>query len=63
MYWKRFGTKLVKEDAEGTEHECNLALESYHKRRKPDIKAFFKEIDESSLIKEELDKIVEILTK
>ena len=31
----------------GREHELNLALDSYHKRRKPDIKAFFKVIDES----------------
>ena len=47
MYWKKIGTKLANEDVAGTEHELNLALDSYHKRRKPDIKAFFKVIDES----------------
>ena len=47
MYWKKIGTKLANEDVAGTEHELNLALDSYHKRRKPDIKAFFKLIDES----------------
>lgn len=47
MYWKKIGTKLANEDVAGTEHELNLALDSYHKRRKPDIKTFFKVIDES----------------
>ena len=46
VYWKKIGTKLANEDVAGTEHELNLALDSYHKRRKPDIKAFFKVIDE-----------------
>lgn len=44
LYWKRIGTKLPNEDAAGTEHELNIALDSYHKRRKPDIKAFFKSV-------------------
>lgn len=44
---EKIGTKLANEDVAGTEHELNLALDSYHKRRKPDIKAFFKVIDES----------------
>jgi hypothetical protein len=34
MYWKKIGTKLANEDVAGTEHELNLALDSYHKRRK-----------------------------
>lgn len=42
LYWKKIGTKLLNADVTGTEHELNLALDSYHKRRKPDIKAFFK---------------------
>ena len=31
MYWKKIGTKLANEDVAGTEHELNLALDSYHK--------------------------------
>lgn len=42
LYWKRIGTILPNENIAGTEHELNIALNSYHKRRKPDIKAFFK---------------------
>lgn len=42
MYWKKIGTKLANEDVAGTEHELNLALDSYHKRRKPDIKTFLR---------------------
>lgn len=55
MYWKKIGTKLANEDVAGTEHELNLALDSYHKHRKPDIKAFFKgvgAIEENDDIKE-----------
>lgn len=42
MYWKKIGTKLANENVAGTEHELNLALDSYHKRRKPDIKVFLR---------------------
>lgn len=45
MYWKKEGTKLPGEDVAGTEHELNLALDSYHKRGKPDIKVFFKKVN------------------
>ena len=41
MYWKKIGTKLQNENVAGTEHELNLALDSYDKRGKPDIKVFF----------------------
>ena len=62
LYWKRIGTFLRNEDIAGTEHELNLALESYHKRRKPDIKAFFKNVasEEES---EDIDKIRTIAKK
>lgn len=46
LYWKRIGTILPNENVAGTEHELNLALDSYHKFRKPDIKAFFKTIND-----------------
>lgn len=38
----KIGTKLANEDVAGTEHELNLALDSYRKHRKPDIKAFLR---------------------
>lgn len=43
MYWKKIGTILEGENVAGTEHELNIALESYKRSKKPDIKAFFKE--------------------
>ncbi len=58
LYWKRIGTLLPNENVAGTEHELNLALESYHKRRKPDIKAFFKSYD--TVEDDETRKIQEI---
>lgn len=61
LYWKRIGTKLPNEDVAGTEHELNLALNSYHKRRKPDIKAFFKDVPPSERT-EDVDKI-ELIAK
>lgn len=62
MYWKKIGTTLPNESVAGTEHELNLALESYRKRRKPDIKAFFKVIGESEK-NEDTKKISEISKK
>ncbi len=44
LYWKRIGTKIKNENVAGTEHELNLALENFQKCHKPDIKVFFKEI-------------------
>ena len=59
LYWKRIGTVIANENIAGTEHELNLALESYHKRRKPDIKAFFKSYHESEK-NSDTEKIEEI---
>lgn len=56
MYWKKIGTKLQNENVAGTEHELNLALDSYGKRGKPDIKVFFKDTNNS----EETDDLKEI---
>ena len=58
LYWKRIGTLLPNENVAGTEHELNLALDSYHKRRKPDIKAFFKSYDSED--NDDIKKIKEI---
>lgn len=59
LYWKRIGTMLEGENVAGTEHELNVALESYRKNRKPDIKTFFKkqELDTST---DDYKKIKEI---
>ena len=56
MYWKKIGPKLQNENVAGTEHELNLALDSYGKRGKPDIKVFFKDTNNS----EETDDLKEI---
>lgn len=62
LYWKRVGTVIEGENVAGTEHELNIALDSYRKYRKPDIKAFFKtkELDEST---DDYNKIKEISSK
>lgn len=39
---EKIGTKLPNQDVTGTEHELNLALDSYRKHRKPDIKLYLK---------------------
>lgn len=44
MFWNKAGTVLY-EDITGTEHELNIAMDSYSKSRKPDIKVFFKTAD------------------
>ena len=45
LYWRRVGTIIEEEGIAGTEHELNVALESYRKNRKPDIKVFFKKLE------------------
>ena len=62
LYWKKIGTIIEKENVAGTEHELNVALESYRKNRKPDIKTFFKkkELDSST---DDYKKIKEISNK
>jgi len=62
LYWRRIGTIIEEENVAGTEHELNVALESYRKNRKPDIKTFFKtkELDTST---DDYKKIKEISIK
>ena len=64
MYWKKIGTLLPEENVTGTEHELNIALESYKKSKKPDIKAFFKKVPddiEVSVDTVEIDRIADKL--
>jgi len=42
LYWKRVGTIIPSEGIAGTEHELNIAIDSFNKIRKPDVKVFFK---------------------
>ncbi|MCH5250354.1 MAG: right-handed parallel beta-helix repeat-containing protein [Lachnospiraceae bacterium] len=62
LYWKRVGTVIEVEDVAGTEHELNVALDSYRKNRHPDIKVFFKtrELDNTT---DDYKKIQEIAVK
>ena len=62
LYWKRIGTPLTNESVAGTEHELNLALDSYHQRRKPDIKAFFKTVSPDE-VNPDVEKIQSIAKK
>ena len=59
LYWKRIGTVIANENIAGSELELNLALVSYLKRRKPDIKAFFNSYHESEK-NSDTEKIEEI---
>lgn len=63
MYWKKIGTILEGEDVAGTEHELNIALESYKKSKRPDIKAFFKEVSSDEKNEPDVSEINRIAQK
>ena len=47
MYWKKAGTVIKELKETGTEHELNIALNSFLKTGKPDIKFFLKKVEDS----------------
>jgi DNA-binding GntR family transcriptional regulator len=56
VFWMRFGSNIASGTETGTEHEMNLAFESWMKSRKPEILTYFKtsniavdDIDETQL--------------
>lgn len=42
LYWKKIGTIIEGLDETGTEHELNIAIDSFKRNGKPDIKFFLK---------------------
>lgn len=62
LYWRRVETIIAGEGIARTEHELNVALESYRKNRKPDIKVFFKtlELDNTTEDSKKLRKLRKI---
>lgn len=62
MFAEKAGTILEGENITGTEHELYLALDSYERRGKPDVKLFFKRLerednDDTSRIKSVEEKV------
>lgn len=46
LYWKKVGTIIEELNETGTEHELNVAIQSYKETGKPDIKFFLKKVND-----------------